>query len=193
MCQQHGEEITESVSIKENLMFRHNVFTLLVLSLLVMGHSVTVRAANACQPVFDALTKAATSPSHSYTTSTAANGSRATEAETIFANGQKFIRVHGKWMRIPVTSQDVLEQEKEKEEKGKSTCQLLRSESANGEAATVYSLHREYDEVTEDGQMWVSKGTGLPLRVEEDVDNRGNKVMDHRSTHFEYGNVRPPM
>jgi len=174
-------------------MFRHNVFTLCVLSLLVMGHSVTARGANACQPVFDALTKVATSPSHSHTTSTAANGSRATKAETIFANGQKYIRVHGKWMRIPVTSQDVLEQEKEKEEKGKSTCQLLRSESVNGEAATVYSLHREYDEVTEDGQMWVSKGTGLPLRVEEDVDNRGNKVMDHRSTHFEYGNVRPPM
>jgi len=174
-------------------MSRNYVFTLSFLSLLVMGEAVTARAADACQRVFEALTKVATTPSHSYTTSTAVNSGKATEAETIFANGQKYIQVHGKWIRIPVTSQDVLEQEKEKEEKGKSTCQLLRSESVNGEAATVYSLHREYDEVTEDGQMWVSKGSGLPLRVEEDVDNRGNKVMGHRSTHFEYGNVRPPM
>jgi len=57
----------------------------------------------------------------------------------------------------------------------------------------LYSVHREYEEVKEDGQMWVSRGSGLLLRVEEDVDNRGNKVKEHRSTRFEYGNVRPPM
>jgi hypothetical protein len=150
-------------------------------------------AADSCQPVFDALTKVATTPSHSYTTSTAVNGGKATEGETIFVNGQKYIRARGKWMRIPVTSQDVLEQEKEKQQHGKSTCQFLRSESVNGEAAMLFSMHREYEEVKEDAQMLVSKGTGLLLRVEEDVDNRGNKIKEHRSTRFEYGNIRPPM
>jgi hypothetical protein len=72
----------------------------------------SARAADSCQPVFDALTKVTTNPSHSYTTSTDLNGSKPIEAETIFANGQKYIRAHGKWMRIPVTSQDVLEEEK---------------------------------------------------------------------------------
>ena len=157
-------------------------------SSLTMAH-----ATESCQPIFVALTKVATTPSHSYTISTGLNGGKPMEAETIFANGQKYIRVRGKWMRIPVTSQDVLEQEKEKEEKGKSTCQLLRSESVNGEAATLYSVHREYDEVKEDGQMWVSTSTGLLLRVEEDVDNRGNRKSEHQSTRFEYGNVRAPM
>jgi hypothetical protein len=137
--------------------------------------------------------KVATTPSHSYTINTAVNGGKPAGGETIFANGQKYIRAHGQWMRIPVTSQDVLEQEKEKEQQGKSTCQFLRSDSVNGEAAMLYTIHREYEEVKEDGQMWVSKSTGLLLRVEEDVDNRGNKVKDHRSTRFEYGNVRPPM
>jgi hypothetical protein len=150
-------------------------------------------AADSCQPVFDALTKVATTPSHSYTTNTTVNGGKAAEAETVFTNGQKYIRARGKWLRIPVTSQDVLEEEKEKEEKGKSTCQFLRRESANGEGAMLYSIHREYDEVKEDGQMWLSASTGLLLRVEEDVDNRGNKKKEHQSTHFEYGNVRPPM
>jgi len=173
-------------------MFRNYVFTLSVLSLLVMGEAVTARADDSCQPVFDALMKVATTPSHSYTTHTA-NGGKPAEAETIYANGQKYIQVHGKWMRIPVTSQDVVEQEKEKEAKGKSTCQVVRRESLNGEAATLYSVHREYGEVQEDGQMWVSASTGLLLRVEEDVDNRGNQKKEHQSTHFEYGNVRPPM
>lgn len=92
-------------------------------------------------------------------------------------------------MRIPVASQDVLDQEKEKELHGKSKCQLLRNESVNGEAATLYSMHREYGEVKEDPQMWVSRSTGLLLRVEEDVE--GVKAKEHRSTRFEYGNVRP--
>jgi hypothetical protein len=174
-------------------MLRKHAFPLFVLSLLVMGRAATARAADACQPVFDALTKVATTPSHSYTTNTAVNGGKREEAETIFANGQKYIRVRGKWMRIPVTSQDVLEQEKEKEEKGKSTCQLLRSESVNLEAATLYAVHREYAEVKEDGQMWVSTRTGQLLRVEEDVDDRGNKKKEHQSTRFEYGSIRPPM
>jgi len=55
----------------------------------------------------------------------------------------------------------------------------------------LYSVHREYEDVKEDGQMWLSKGSGLLLRVEEDFG--GNKVKDHRSTRFEYGNVRAPI
>lgn len=174
-------------------MFRNQVFTLSVLSLLVMATAVTARAADPCQPIFAALTKVATIPSHSYTTNTAVNGGKAMEAETIFADGQKYIRVRGKWMRIPVTSRDVLEQEKEKEKKGKSTCQLLRSEPVNGETARLYSVHREYGELKEDGQMWVSTSTGLLLRAEEDVDNRGNRKKEHQSTRFEYSNVQPPI
>lgn len=150
-------------------------------------------AADSCQPEFDALTKVATTPNHSYTADTAMNGGKSAEVETIIANGQKYIRAHGKWMRIPVTSQDVLDQEKEKELHGKSTCQFVRNEPVNGEAAMVFSMHRQYEGVNEDQQMWVSKGTGLLLRVEEDVDNQGNKVKEHRSTRFEYGNIRPPM
>ena len=165
----------------------------LFVALVAVASAASAHAADSCQPVFDALTKVATTPSHSYTTSTSVNGGTASEAETIFANGQKYIRVRGKWMRIPVTSQDVLEQEKEKEEKGKSTCQLLRSESVNGEAAMLYAVHREYEEVEENGQMWVSTRTGLLLRVEEDVHNKGNNKPEHQSTRFEYGNVGAPM
>lgn len=174
-------------------MSRYYVFILFVLSFLVTGQAATARAADPCQPVFDALTKVATTPSHSYTTNIGANGGKATQGETIFANGQKYIRAQGKWMRIPVTSQDVLEQEKDKREHGKSTCQFLRNESVNGETAMLFTVHREYEEVKEDGQMWVSRDSGLLLRVEEDFDNGGNKVKEHRSTRFEYGNIRPPM
>lgn len=44
------------------------------------------------------------------------------EGEITFVIGQKHIRARGQWTRTFLTSQDVLEQEKEKEEKGRSTC-----------------------------------------------------------------------
>ena len=174
-------------------MFRDHVFALSLLSCLLTGQALTSRAVDPCQPVLDALAKVATTPNHSYTTSVAASSGKATEGETIFANGQKYIRAQAKWIRLPVTSQDALEQEKEKREHGKSACQFLKTESVNGDAAMLYSVHREYEEVTEDGQMWVSKASGLLLRVEENFDNRGNKVKEHRSTRFEYSNIRPPV
>lgn len=64
-------------------MFRDYVFGLSVLSLLVMGEAVRARAADSCQPVFDALIKIATTPSHSYTTGAGVKGAKPTEAETI--------------------------------------------------------------------------------------------------------------
>ena len=169
-----------------------NILALLI-SIAMLSLVPSARAADSCKPVFDALLKVAATPNHSYTTT--ANGGKQAAAETIFANGQKYIyiQVRGKWMRLPVTSQDVIEQEKEKEQQGKSTCQLLRTESVNGEAATLYSVHREYEGTTEDGQMWVSKSSGLLLRVEEDVTVKNNQVKEHRSTRFEYQNIQAPV
>ena len=169
--------------------------TILALTMCAAFQSVSMsaHAADGCQPVFDAFVKVATTSNHSYTTSTAVSGNTPTESETIIANGQKYIRAHGKWMRTPVTSQDVVEQEKEKQQRGKATCQFLRSESVNGEAAMLYSMHREYEEVKEEGEMWVSQRTGLLLRVEMDVESMGSKVKEHRSARFEYLNIRPPV
>jgi hypothetical protein len=45
-------------------------------SLMMAGLLSSAYAADSCQPVFDARTKLITTPSHSYTTSTAANGGK---------------------------------------------------------------------------------------------------------------------
>ncbi len=173
-------------------MFRNYIFAICVFSLLVMGQPAKARAADACQPVFDALQKVITTPSHSYT-SGIHNGEKPTEAETIFAGGQKYIRAHGKWMSLGVISQDVLEQEKENEKNGKSSCQLVRSESVNGESASLYHMQRDTENFKEDSQIWISKATGLPLREEQDIDYGGKIGKWHNSARFEYGNVRAPI
>jgi hypothetical protein len=146
--------------------------------------------ADSCEPVFDALAKVVTTPSHSYTTRTVNRGKPA-DGETVFVGGKVYIRARGKWMHNPVTPDEILQQEKENE--AKATCRLMRSEVDGGEPAGVYSLRRETAEFTEDSQLWISKVTGRLLREEQDMTVEGQQGRDHRSARFEYGDIRPPI
>ena len=174
-------------------MFRYRVFALSVLSLLVLGQAGIAHAADSCQPVFDALQKLVTTPSHNYTTSAAAKGGAPRTAETILVQGKKYISANGKWMDARVTTQEVLEQEKENEMNGKSSCQLVRSDSVNGESASLYHLQRQTENFKEDSQIWISTARGVPLREEQDIEMGGSIGKRHNSAHFEYRNVQPPM
>jgi len=170
-------------------MFR-NAFFICILLIPASMASHYAMAADSCQSVFDALTKVITTPSHSYTTHTAVAAHGGTE--TIYVDGKIYIRTSGKWMQSPVTVAEVLEQEKENEKQGKSSCNFVRNEFVGAEPAMVYSMHRETDGFKEDDQMWISKLTGRPLRGEQDVDMGRNAGKDHCSTRFEYSNVHPP-
>ena len=80
-------------------------------------------------------------------------------------------------MRVPVNSQEDVGHEKEKEENAKSTCQFLREESVNGEAAILYSLHREYAEVTEDVRLLREERNQQALEREGDPGGRRALVL----------------
>lgn len=172
-------------------MFRKYVSTLSVLSLLVIGQAATALAADACQPVFEAIQKLVTTPSHSYSTGVV-NG-KPTSTETIYVQGKTYIFARGKWMLSPATPNDVLQQELENEKQGKSTCQFVRNESVNGEAAAVYSMRRETEMLKEDGQVWISKANGRALREEVDVDYGRAIGKGRLSARYAYTNVKPPM
>lgn len=149
-------------------------------------------AADSCDPVFNALTKVLTTPSHSYSTHTTSNGSKTISAEMIYMQNKGYMRINGKWMENPETPGEILQQEQENRKNGKATCRLVRDESVNGEPAALYSLHSESENGKEDAQMWISKRTGLPLREEMDMDVGGSGGKSHLSTRYEYGNVQAP-
>ncbi len=172
-------------------MVRNYVFTLSALSVLMMGHSPKVHAADSCQPVYEAIQKIMTTPSHSYSTGVVKG--KPVSTETIYVQGKAYIFASGKWMVSPATPNDVLTEELENEKQGKATCQFVRNDSVNGEAAAVYSLHREVETRKEDGEMWISKATGRALREEDDVDYGGSLGKGRLSARFEYTNVKPPM
>ena len=166
--------------------------------------STPLAAQSGCQPVDDAMNKVMTVPSHIYGAMTPilSNGSTPRPSdtvhnETIYLGGSAYVKVGGKWSRSEWTPQRIMKQEQENREKSKSTCRYLRDESVNGEAANVYSLHSERSDVgqmqvTSDGEVWISKSKGLPLRHEMDID-AGHGTKDHHSTRYEYTNVQPPL
>jgi hypothetical protein len=153
--------------------------------------SIPVFAADAvCQVLFDAMSKKFTVPSHGYMTE-AAPGGKSKTSEIIYANGAIYLNLDGKWMRSKMSQQDMLKQEQENIRDSKTACRYLRDESVNGEAAALYEMHSENDTVKSDGQIWISKSKGLPLRVEADIDTGGGDKQ-HMSTRYDYSNVRAP-
>ena len=157
--------------------------------------SASASAQDSCQPVFDALTKIITSPSHGYHTSTAAfqDHGQPRETEIIYLDGKVFMRVKGQWMHSKATPAEILEQEKENRQNAKASCKAVRGDSVNGEAVTIYSIHSETEGATGDGQLWISKSTERLLREEQDMDVGGTMGKSHRSSRYEYSNVRAPM
>jgi hypothetical protein len=142
----------------------------------------------ACRPVTEAMLKVATTPHH-----TAAASGSSDASETIVVDNATYVKVKGAWRKSPMTPQAQLEQEKENIKNAKVyTCQLLRTESANGMATNVYKVHSETEDVgVSDGTVWVAASLGLPVRSEADFTTVGSKM--HMTITWDYANIHAPI
>ena len=124
-------------------------------------------------------------PVHLYTTMSG------TTSEQIYTSSAIFTNVMGKWHRSKMTPQEMQKQEQENIRNSKTTCRYLRDEPVNGEMAALYSEQGETQGMKFDGQVWISKGKGVLLRTEEDMDI-GEAGKNHIAVRYEYSNVKPP-
>ncbi len=159
----------------------------------ILCWSAPVRSQDSCQPLYDALTRLATTSSHSYASMTDPSDGKASATEFIYMQDKAYMKVGGHWADGPTTPKEFLEKEMQTRKNSHAKCQLLRSDSAEGQAATLYSLHSESEHAKEDAQVWISKATGLPLREEADIELSGSPGKRHVSNRYEYSNVRAPM
>jgi hypothetical protein len=139
-----------------------------------------------CKPLLDAESKLDNTPAHVYTTMKI--GKETVTSKSIYAAGSIYTKMNGKWsVTESIKEAQQLRQENLRKNKDKVTCHYLKDELASGEGAAVYSSHDEGFKGKVDMQMWISKGKGLPLRMETDVHTV------HSSARFEYGDVKPPL
>jgi hypothetical protein len=147
-----------------------------------------------CLPVFDAGSKVLTIPTHLYSTMTAdfLPGGKPRNSELIYFKDAIYTNAGGHWSRSKMTPQDMLKQEQENQRNTQASCRFLRDESVNGEAAALYAEHSETEDSKTDGQIWISKSRGVPLRTEIDMDTGGSMSKSHMSMRYDYTNVQPP-
>lgn len=151
-------------------------------------------AQDTCQALYDSMLKVINTPAHIYTTMSMGpnSGGKPQTIETIYAAGAVYTKVGGKWARSTMTPQQVVQQEQENRRNSKTTCHYLKNESSNGENAAVYSMSSETAGNKSDGQTWISKTNGLPLRQEFDIDIQGLHSKNHYAVRYEYANVQAP-
>jgi hypothetical protein len=153
-------------------------------------------AQDPCQPTYDAMSKVMSTPTHLYSTYSSMpsvpNSADRHTTEMIYIGGASYVKLGGKWVRSPLTTQQVMQKEEENRKASKTTCKYLGDEVVNGEAAAVYSTHSDRADmaVKSDGQIWISKSKGLPLKNEIDITSDGS--TNHHSTRYEYANVQAP-
>jgi hypothetical protein len=103
------------------------------------------------------------------------------------------VNVHGKWTHARITAQEMVQERKESNQNQKAACHYVRDEAVNGEAAALYEEHQVTDDKeTIDAQIWISKGRGMPLRSEIDMNVGGSTGKSHTSNRYEYTDVHPP-
>ena len=162
--------------------------------------SIPLAAQSSCQPVLDAMSKVFLTPTHIYRTMTPEGGSKTRAedtiySETIYVGGSAYSKGTGSWRRGQVPVEQVKKMEEENIKSSKYTCRYLRDEPVNAEPAAVYSTHSEREDfgIKSDGQIWISKSRGLPLRQELEIIESGDKPeVNHHSMRYEYTNVQPP-
>lgn len=176
-------------------LIRASAIALLILTPLAAVRPARAAAVDpACKPMLDSMAKQYSTPVHIYMTQVAAfRGDKPRSTESIFAGGTIYVQVRGKWVRSPMSLEQMRRQREENIRNAKSmSCRYLRDEAVDGEAAAVYSSQSETEDTKSSSTLWVSKRTGLPLKIEIDIDTGGTQGKEHSSVRYDYSNVRPP-
>ncbi|MGH8212608.1 MAG: hypothetical protein ACREPP_05185 [Rhodanobacteraceae bacterium] len=170
-------------------MLRSNNLAPAVLAVLLSTNCFVAKPARAddasCKPLSDAMIKAASTPYHEFTT---AGGE---SFEKIYTTKALYIGSHGHWMKTDASPQILLDALRQSGA-AFTECKALRTETVDGQAATVYAAHEHLASIGEDdhSQIWIGNANGLPLKSESDSQRAGR--TSHVSAHFTYGNVQPP-
>lgn len=134
-------------------------------------------------------------PYHGYFSQTRAVSINKPEMlETIHAaNDALYAEHNGKWRHLAATGQKMQEQLQQNIRSAETySCQYLRSETVNGDAAAVFAGHSETEDSKSDTQTWISASRGLPLRTELDIDLGDAGGKSHSSMRYDYNDVQPP-
>ena len=104
-----------------------------------------------------------------------------------------YVQVEGSWHSVEKDPADVPDMENALSS-GDFTCTRLREEAVGGVASTVYHIDNRSDpDTTISETIWVADDSGLPLRIETEMDTGAGDVgKSHTTIVLDYDDVKPP-
>ncbi len=161
------------------------------------GLAVGARADDCAAPIA-AMIKYMKTPNHTTVadaagTDEALNDGTSDVSEMITTPDKIYIRIKGAWHAMPRDSMNP-DDIATAAASGAYTCTVLRDETVDGEATTVYHVDDQSDPDTKQDQtVWVAKASGLPVRVEINQDvGGGDAGKSHSVMTIDYQNVTAP-
>ena len=146
-----------------------------------------------CKAVLDAVTKQTTVPVRQKMEmeSTQAPG-RKMQSELVRIGDTLYMQLAGQWHKRPYDAAKTVADAQEAMRKSNHSCEKVRRETVNGEAADLYKVHSEGPQGTSDAEIWLSVASGLPLRQHTQMTPPSGAKMQHDVT-YEYSNVKAPI
>ena len=151
----------------------------------------TAAQSAACQPVFAALDKVMSLPTHLYSTLDPGEGKETRHIESIYAGGAIYQKEKGGWEKMKVTTIEAANQERENRTKTKPSCEFIKEENVDGKPANLYRVLTKTSTDTTTAQVWIARTKGTLVKQEIEIDG-GNSGKMHYSVKYEYDNVEPP-
>jgi hypothetical protein len=146
-------------------------------------------AVSACDPVFAAMEKLAATPHRTRSIDQLAGRKVPVSGETVTTRDTVYARAGGPWRSHPYDPGQEVKDLQQARGATQGNCTRVRSESVDGEAATLYAIHHEVEDATSDQQLWISDASGLPLRQVVDIA----EGPSHYDVHYDYRDIQPPV
>ena len=148
------------------------------------------RATSVCDTLMAAMIRQAHAASHSVALVTQ-SGHQPETQETILVGGKMYFKHDGAWIAVPMPPRKLTDFYEQVRDGSKVTCVQGADTAVGGEAALVYTTHaiRANGDVI-DTQTWLSKKTGLALKVSNHVKNAGG-TTDIVAT-YDYRDIKAP-
>lgn len=141
--------------------------------------------ADDCKPVTNSMIVTVKTPYKMTLTRTGRDGKPETNY-LIQTPNAKYVQTGGRWITMPSSSQDLLDQLSATIKTAKMDCHRLGTEMVSGQSTAIYSMHVENQGTVSDSKVWLSSDH-LPLKSEVVVN--GTTV----SSIYDYANVQPPL
>jgi hypothetical protein len=145
-----------------------------------------------CVDVYTATKKLLLTPHHSFSYVTASDSEETVTSETIVLGSVTYLRQGSEGWHSGLSVEELQRRYRERWSRAKQLdCAYIRDEILSGKLVAHYYVREDLDGSTDDTDLWITRGEGLVMGSESDINERRGRIT-HTSIRHEFNNVEAP-